>query len=427
MKSTNVTLWAIAPLLLSGCGLGEWARNGGKVGPNYSRPDAPTASKWIDYSDPRVKPGAPDLGTWWGVFRDPALDLLMADAYRQNLSLRVAGERIAEARARRGIAVGNMFPQLQEAAGSFTANKASTEAVNPFPEQWFQNWNAGFNVSWELDFWGRFRRSIEAADADLEASVASFDDVLVTLLADVGANYIQYRTFQERIVVAKRNIEFQEKSYQLAKDKFDAGASTERDLQQARQVLEQTRALVPQLEAGARTANNALCVLLGLPPSDMAGRLGMTQRIPFAPPELANTLGIAVAERTYKAYRDLLNSDRWMRLANFGAHPQRLLWASTGSKDPNAPDTLYIGALASPFTINTMPEATLKAFADHGTLGGVLSAGGGTGETVIGQFERLGVTMGALAAQLQTDGAASFVKSWDEMMGVVAAKAQALD
>lgn len=144
----------------------------------------------------------------------------------------------------------------------------------------------------------------------------------------------------------------------------------------------------------------------------------------LVPPELHNMLGIAIAERTYKAYRDLLNSDRMARLANFGARPQRLLWASTGSKDPNASDYLYIKALASPFTINTIPESTLHQFADHGTLGGILSAAGGNGEAVISQFTRHGVDIDALAAQLQTEGAAAFVKSWDEMMGVVAAKAE---
>ena len=264
-------------LAISGCGLGEWARNGAKVGPNYKRPLAAVAHHWIDYQDPQIIHGEQDLAHWWGVFNDPILNSLIHDAYAQNLSLRGAGERIAEARARRGIAVGNYFPQSQTAGGSYTANKASNQTVNGnVSEQWYSNWEAGFNVSWELDLWGRFRRSVEAADADLQASVADFDNVLVVLLADVAANYVQYRTFQERIVVAQRNIEVQEKSYQLARDKFDAGASTERDVQQSRQVLEQTRASIPQLQASERQAANALCVLLGLPPHDLAARLDGT-------------------------------------------------------------------------------------------------------------------------------------------------------
>jgi NodT family efflux transporter outer membrane factor (OMF) lipoprotein len=280
----------VLPLLLCGCGLSQWAKNGAKVGPNYSAPPVAVANNWIDYQDPRVKSDEQDLSQWWGVFGDPVLDSLVAEAYKQNLSLRAAGERITEARARRGIVVGNYFPQVQEAAGSATANKASNQTANGTSEQWFGNWEAGFNVSWELDIWGRFRRSIEAADADLEASVADFDDVLVILLADVSANYVQFRTFQERIRVARRNVEIQEKSYQLAQDKFQAGASTERDVQQSKQILEQTRASIPQLEASQRQSANALCVLLGLPPHDLAVRLGVEGQIPTAPAELA--LGI---------------------------------------------------------------------------------------------------------------------------------------
>jgi len=264
----------IAAMIIGGCGLGEWARNGAKVGPNYKPPVVAVAFNWIDYRDPRLEHANADLARWWGVFNDPVLNSLIDQAYAQNLSLRGAGERIAEARARRGIAVGNYFPQSQTAAGSYTANKASNQTANSnVSEQWYSNWEAGFNVSWELDLWGRFRRSVEAADADLQASVADFDNVLVVLLGDVAANYVQYRTFQERVAVARRNIEVQEKSYQLARDKFDAGASTERDVQQSRQVLEQTRAAIPQLEASQRQAANALCVLLGLPPHDLTARL----------------------------------------------------------------------------------------------------------------------------------------------------------
>ncbi len=144
------------------------------------------------------------------------------------------------------------------------------------------------------------------------------------------------------------------------------------------------------------------------------------------PDEFRDKLGIAMAERTYKAYRDLLDSDRWMRLANYGARPQRVLWASTGTKDPQASDHLYIRALASPNTVNTMPEGTLLKFGEHGTLGRVLSAGGGDAEETIFNITRLGIDMAALGAQLQQEGATSFVKSWNEMLDVVANKAQAL-
>ena len=144
------------------------------------------------------------------------------------------------------------------------------------------------------------------------------------------------------------------------------------------------------------------------------------------PESLRDQLGIAIAKRTYKAYRELLASPRWQRAFNAGARPQRLLWASTGTKDPKASDVLYVKALAAPFTVNTMPEATLKALADHGELGAILPADGGDCEEVLAQFAKAGIDVDALAAQLQDEGAKSFVKSWNELMAVIASKSAAL-
>ncbi|HWT83915.1 MAG TPA: transaldolase [Candidatus Methylomirabilis sp.] len=144
------------------------------------------------------------------------------------------------------------------------------------------------------------------------------------------------------------------------------------------------------------------------------------------PQPLSNTLGIAVAKRTYHAYRDLLGSPRWQRIYNAGARPQRLLWASTGTKDPQASDVLYIKALAAPFTVNTMPEGTLKALADHGEIGEIMSADGGDSEAVLGQFAKAGIDVDALANRLQDEGAKSFVSSWKELMGVITSKSATL-
>jgi transaldolase len=144
------------------------------------------------------------------------------------------------------------------------------------------------------------------------------------------------------------------------------------------------------------------------------------------PEALRNQMGIAMAKRTYKAYRALLDSPRWQRAFNAGARAQRLLWASTGTKDPRASDILYIRALAAPFTVNTMPEGTLKALADHGALGGMLPADGGDGEQVLATFANAGVNVDALAVQLQDEGAKSFVDSWRELMDVIAAKSSDL-
>jgi transaldolase len=144
------------------------------------------------------------------------------------------------------------------------------------------------------------------------------------------------------------------------------------------------------------------------------------------PAPLKNKLGIAIAKRTYKAYRDLLGSPRWQRIYNAGARPQRLLWASTGTKDPKASDVLYIKALAAPFTVNTMPEGTLKALADHGEINEIMSAGGGECETILDQFAAAGIDVYDVAAKLQEEGAKSFVNSWNELMAVIASKSASL-
>jgi transaldolase len=151
--------------------------------------------------------------------------------------------------------------------------------------------------------------------------------------------------------------------------------------------------------------------------------VAVAARVPEA---LRARLGVAVARRTYAAYRGVLDAPPWQRLFNAGARPQRLLWASTGTKDPKASDILYVRALAAPLTVNTMPEATLKAFADHGQIGAILPADGGDCEEVLAEFAKAGIDIDALAVQLQEEGAASFVKSWNELLECVASKSQAL-
>ena len=145
------------------------------------------------------------------------------------------------------------------------------------------------------------------------------------------------------------------------------------------------------------------------------------------PPALNNQLGIAMANRTYKAYRELLDSPRWQRAFKAGAKPQRLLWASTGTKDPKASDVHYVKALAAPFTVNTMPEATLLALADHGELASIMAVDGGDCESALAQFSAAGVKLEALAAKLQIEGASAFVKSWDEMLAVINSKSNAVN
>ncbi len=178
---------------LCGCtSFKEYIQNGFKVGPNYCPPSAPVAQEWIDANDKRVRTDCDDLSKWWTVFNDPGLDALICCAYRQNLTLREAGCRVLEARAQLGITTGQIFPQSQTMTGSYTRNAVSREVVSgqAIVAPFFNQWNYGFNLNWELDFWGRFRRAIESDAANLNASVEDYDDVLVTLLGDVATNYV---------------------------------------------------------------------------------------------------------------------------------------------------------------------------------------------------------------------------------------------
>ncbi len=251
-------------LSMSGCtGPREYVANGFKVGPNYCPPEAPVAERWIDAADPRVRAQSDDLARWWAAFNDPVLDRLMEVAYRQNLTLRQAGYRVLEARAQFGIAQGAFFPQLQNATGSYRREGIS--------RNFFDQWNFGFNLAWELDFWGRFRRAIDAAEQLWDASADDYDFVLVTLLADVAANYVQIRTDQQRIALLEKNVKLQEQVRDDVSRRLEVGRPNVSavDLNQATSNLMQTKAQIPQLEADLRQANNRLAILLGMPPVEL--------------------------------------------------------------------------------------------------------------------------------------------------------------
>jgi len=246
---------------LCGCTpLMEYVHNGFKVGPNYRRPPAPVAQNWIDAADPRVRTESDDLSKWWTVFNDPVLDDLVCSAYLQNLTLREAGFRVLEARAQLGIAVGNILPQTQTATGSYAWNATTAETANRsfIRKRFFGQWDYAFNLAWELDFWGRFRRAIEGSLDSLDASVENYDSMLVTLLGDVATNYAQLRTTEQRIKYAKQNVELQRQTLTLVEARFKAGTVSELDLDQAKSTLAQTEATIPELEISLRQFNNEL-------------------------------------------------------------------------------------------------------------------------------------------------------------------------
>ncbi len=287
MRSALWGQWTVLLLVMAtvGCtGPREYIRNRFKVGPEYSPPSAPTASQWIDAADVRVRQDPEEQARWWTVFRDPILNSLIVDAYRQNLTLGQAGMRVLQARAQLGIAIGGLFPQHQTATGSYTAFGRSVAGMNGpfFGQRYFDQWQFGFNLAWELDFWGRFRRAVDAADARLSASVEEYDDVLVTLLGDVASNYVQARVAQEQIDLVRANADLQRQILKIAEARFEAGRVSELDVDQARSTLAQTEAQIPLLEIVLRRAQNRLCVLMGMPPQQIDERLGQ-RTIPTPP------------------------------------------------------------------------------------------------------------------------------------------------
>jgi NodT family efflux transporter outer membrane factor (OMF) lipoprotein len=276
-----------AILLASGCtSLREWCDNGFKVGPEYSEAPAPVAPNWLEADDPQLESTTPVLRDWWTTFDDPQLNALIETAYEANLDLQKAAFRIVEAHANRNMVAGQLFPQQQTAFGTYVHGQISENLQQGAFPNVFNVWLDGLALSWELDLWGKFRRAREAADAELDASVDNYHDVLVLLLADVATNYIQIRTFQQELQNVIQNIDIQRQALELAQARFETGKTSEQDVQQARTNLERTEATITPLKTGMRQANNRLCILLGVPPRDLIAELGESP-IPSAPAEIA--------------------------------------------------------------------------------------------------------------------------------------------
>lgn len=285
-------LWAVCCLtfvLMFGTGchsLKQWYHNGFKVGPNYCTPPSTVTDVWIDSDDERVSLDDADFSDWWSVFNDPVLDGLILNAYQQNLTLREAGFRVLQAQAERAIARGEKLPQVQQVTGDYTRLQTSENILTTIAGvRAFDEWNLGFKVAWELDVWGRFRRLVEAADAELDASVNSYDAILNTLIAEVAQTYIEIRLYQEQLRVTRENIVIQEESLGIAESQLQLGTTDQVSVDLAAANLELTRAVEPEQEIALRTAANRLCVLLGVPPQELGPVIGI-QPIPTVPNEV---------------------------------------------------------------------------------------------------------------------------------------------
>lgn len=238
-------------LLLSACTM---------LGPDYTEP--PTSevqTSWVESNPELLNSGAAINPRWWqSAFEDPILDQLTTTALEQNLTLRSAGLRVLQSQQQLAIAIGNQYPQQQQIDAMATREQENGTRFNDY--------NIGFNLAWELDFWGRFSRQVESASAELDVSVANYDDAMVSLLAQVAQSYLVMRTFQDRLTIARKNIGLQEESLRIAQAKLDAGDTSELDVDQAQSLLQNTRAEVPGLEISVQQSKNSLALLIGESP-----------------------------------------------------------------------------------------------------------------------------------------------------------------
>ncbi len=291
-----------------------------KVGPDYQRPPVEVNQNWLDTKDPRLESGYQEYRTWWKAFKDPTLDRLIETAYQENLDLRVAGVRVLAARAQLGIATGQLYPQTQQVTGQYqkerissgTAFLGSSNVGSSFGGLSLAQSQIGLSASWEVDFWGKFRRAIESADAGLMASIANYDSALVSLTANVANFYITIRTVERRLDIAHRNVETQRESLKIAQARFSGGTTSQRDVDQARTILTSTEATIPPLKIQLRQTKDALCVLLGRPPNLLTNQLqGKTAQIPAPPAKVV--VGIPV---------DLMRRRPDIRAAEYNAMAQ---------------------------------------------------------------------------------------------------------
>jgi NodT family efflux transporter outer membrane factor (OMF) lipoprotein len=236
-------------VLLSACSV---------VGPNYKKPQE---QKFPDSWDTNLSKSEEKIKEWWRYFHDETLNTLVKKTYEQNLDLRSASLRILQARAALGIAQGLQYPQVQTLSGSLAGVRAKGAT--------FSNIGASFDVGWEMDVWGKYARGIESSEATLYASIASYDDILITLISEVARSYINYTIAQERIAFATRNIKIQERVTTMTQVQFNAGNVSELDMQQAKTQLYATKSLLPSMKLLKIQSRNALAILLGVLPDEI--------------------------------------------------------------------------------------------------------------------------------------------------------------
>lgn len=287
-SSANRSGW-LPKLLLVGL-VAAWGCRAPFVGPDYCPPATPVPAAWSCNGSPVIQGSPADLCEWWRLFGDPCLVEIVDELSRQNLTLREAGHRVAESRARLGVARGELWPQSQTVDAVYAKSRISRNTANFFnapgvftPELSIENWRTGLSTAWELDFWGRYRRAIEAASAEVDATIAAYDDARVLLIAEAVQAYVVMRSAEQRQRLALRNAEIIAKTYDLVRTKVEAGSASAIDLAQAESNLRDVEALAPLFETQRRQAAHQLGVLLGRPPSELACGFPPTGMLPTVP------------------------------------------------------------------------------------------------------------------------------------------------
>lgn len=363
IRRSKIVVTVVAAIVATGCA---------PVGPDFVRPEVPLNPTWLDAELEEFDSDAADLTEWWRTFEDPVLDELIETAYAQNNALKIAGLRVLESQARLGIATGNRYPQTQVFAGDATAIGTSKSSANSDTRDLsFSQYNLGATLSWEMDFWGRFRRGVEAADAGLLASIANYDEVLVILTAQVADIYTIIRATEEQLRLAKDSVNIQQRSFDIVQVLYRNGESSELDALQAHTLLLGTQAIIPELEATLTQSKNALSVALGMAPADTDELLGGEGALPTVPEAIAVGVPANILRQrpdVRKAELQALAQNALVGVAEASLYPSFSLNGSLGISSTDYDDNSLSDLFNSDSSTYTIGASFVWPFFNYGRI-----------------------------------------------------------
>ncbi len=377
--SSRILAAAAGLALIAGCTV---------VGEDYETPKTEVPAEWRDAKESPWQQGTADLAGWWRTLDDPVLDSLIDRALTGSLDLREALSRVREARALRGAAAADRYPTIDaRAAYERSGLSEASEFGQLFPSLGeIDSYSAGIDASWEVDLWGRVRRTVEAADADLAAQVEDARDAAVIVVAETASRYIELRAFQQRLAVARTNVALQGQTLELVRTRFEAGLVGEGDVAQAARNLETTRAFVPILEFGVRAAENRLAILLGLAPGELAAELASVEPIPVPPSSVAVGVPADLVRRRAdirRAERELAAETARIGVREGDLYPRLSLLGRVGGEAEDASDTFS----SEGFVFGYGPALRWNLF-DGGRLRGRLDAQEARAEQALVRWRR---------------------------------------